>query len=55
MGFGLLWKIIPVATGFIFAVSHPELSKEISETLTPIVYFLKDAILGGFAYIGGLI
>lgn len=55
MGFGLLWKIIPIASGFFFAVGHPELSKEISETITPIGYQLKDAILGFITYLGGII
>ena len=52
---GILWKIIPVASGFFFAVSHPDVSKEINDTLTPIAYFIKDAILGGLAFLGGLI
>jgi len=50
----IVWKIIPLATGFFFAVGHPELSKEISETLTPIGYQIKDAILGGITYLGGI-
>lgn len=52
---GILWKIIPVATGFFFAVSHPDVSQEIYKALTPIAYFIKDAIVGGLAFLGGLI
>ncbi len=52
---GIIWKVIPVASGFFFAVGHPTLSKEISDTITPIAYEIKDALLGVLAYIGGLI
>lgn len=52
---GLAWKILPIATGFFFATAHPDVSKEINDTLTPIAYFIKDAILGTLSYIGALI
>lgn len=52
---GLAWKILPIASGFFFAVSHPDISKEINDTVTPIAYFIKDAVLGTLAYIGALI
>lgn len=52
--FGVLWKIIPAFSGFFFAVGNPELSTEISETLTPIGYQIKDGVLGGLGYLGGL-
>ena len=52
---GLAWKIIPVASGFFFAVSHPTISKEINDTITPIAYFIKDAVLGALAFLGGLV
>jgi hypothetical protein len=55
IGLGTLWKIIPVASGFFFAVGHPDLSREISDTITPIGYQLKDAILGFITYLGVLI
>lgn len=51
----LAWKIIPVASGFFFAVSNPDVSKEISDTITPIAYFIKDTVLGALTFIGGLI
>jgi len=52
---GIIWKIIPVASGFFFAVGHPTLSKEISDTITPIAYEIKDALLGFIGYLGALI
>ncbi len=51
---GIVWKVIPVATGFFFAVGHPDLAKEIADTITPIAYQIKDAVLGGLGYLGGL-
>ena len=53
--FGVLWKILPAFSGFFFAVSNPELSKEIKDGLTPIGYYLKDGVFGSLAYIGELI
>jgi len=55
IGLGILWKVIPIATGFFFAVSHPDISQEIYKALTPIAYFIKDTVLGGLTYLGGLI
>ena len=55
LGLGIVWKIIPAFSGFFFAVGHPELSKEISDTLTPIGYQVKDVLLGGVVYLGGII
>jgi len=52
---GILWKVIPVASGFFFAVGHPDLSKEINAEITPIGYYIKDAIFGALAFLGGLI
>lgn len=52
---GILWKVIPVASGFFFAVSHPDVSKEINDELTPIAYYIKDAIFSTLAFLGGLI
>ncbi len=52
---GILWKIIPVASGFFFAVSHPDISKEINDELTPIGIYIKDAVFGALAFVGGLI
>lgn len=52
---GIVWKIIPIATGFFFAVSHPDVSQEIYKALTPIAYFIKDTVLGFLAYIGELV
>ena len=52
---GIIWKIIPVASGFFFAVGNPDLSKEINDKVTPIGIYLKDAIFGTLSYIGGLV
>lgn len=52
---GIIWKVIPVASGFFFAVGHPDISKEISDTITPIAYFIKDALLGTLTFLGGLV
>ena len=52
--FGIIWKIIPAFSGFFFAVGNPELSKEISDALTPIGIYAKDAFLGVLAFLGGL-
>lgn len=52
---GIVWKILPAFSGFFFAVGNPDLSKEISDALTPIGYYLKDTVLGFLAYIGELI
>jgi len=52
---GIIWKVIPVASGFFFAVGNPDLSTEINEKITPIGIHIKDGVLGFLTYIGGLI
>ena len=55
MPLGIVFKIIPVASGFFFAVSHPDLSQEINEGLQPIWVYAQDAILNALAWLGALV
>ena len=52
IGLGVIWKIIPAFSGFFFAVSNPELSKEIADALIPIGIYAKDAFLGALVFLG---